>query len=347
MASSSRDKLRDMITTRYVRSATDVEREKHEVETVRAGSSLLQPQHSDRCKEDVIEEAGEDVVLSEGNNYRPIHRIHETPKLVAKRATSIIRDEAAKVLHVIQNTPIEKIRKERYDYYSQRWFHTTRGSEMELIEYVLLHPNHRPFFFAMQCRHLEIEDVSRLVLTSLLSEPRERGQCLARFAIKTTIDMPFRVLFSLLETMTAENDGFQLTDGVVHAMLKEAGGNSRRLQTDKCKEYGELEPELDEKRLMTSRATLTCSVKGKRHVQMQVTYYNNAGRLDMNGRHTRNRYIELEQTVKCMNRRVQIAEQYNILVEYDIEDEMTPLRMGAAPVDDLIEYLASGLLDDE
>uniref|UniRef100_A0A8R1HIE2 Uncharacterized protein n=1 Tax=Caenorhabditis japonica TaxID=281687 RepID=A0A8R1HIE2_CAEJA len=185
--------------------------------------------------------------------------------------------------------------------------------------------------------------------TSLLSGPRETGQCLARFAIKTAVDMPFKTLFELLESLAAENDEFQLSDCMVFATLIEQHGRrniTHRLRTDNCKEYGELEPDLDmQGKLMSSRATLTCSARGQKHVLTQITYMNNAsGRIDST---SRNRYIEMEQTVKCINRRVLIAEEQNTLIEYEMEDEMIPLQMGIPPVEDLIEYLRGEDLDDE
>lgn len=345
MSSVPRSKLRDLLITRYVPKEEDVETES--LETPRAGCSVLQPKRTVQ-NEDIIEEQGEDVELVEDENYRSVHRIDETPKLVIKKQNiPRLRDEAAKVLRNIQMTPAETIRTEKYDFYSQRWFHTSRESEIALAEYVLLHPNHRPFLFTMQCRHIEIEDLSELILKSLLSEPRETGQCLARFAIQTPTEMPFRVLFSILEEMVAENKGFQLSDGVVTASVVQSNGNKTsdyRLKTDKCKEYGELEPELDEQgQLMASTATITCSVEGKRHVRTTISYRNNCRTKNPN---TRSRYIELEQTVKSMNRRVLIIEDPIELVEFEVEKDMIPLKQGVPSVGDLISFLESSGLED-
>lgn len=164
MTSSSRAAFRELITTRYVRNSSEIDTEENELETARAGCSVLQSQDP-RHPEDVIENGGEDVVLTEDENYRAIHRIDETPKLIAKRPVSVrVRDEAVKVLRNLRESRPEDLRSTRYDYYSQRWFHTTRNSELELAEHVLLHPNHRPCVFTMQCRHLKIEDITRLVL---------------------------------------------------------------------------------------------------------------------------------------------------------------------------------------
>ncbi|CAL2036317.1 unnamed protein product [Caenorhabditis brenneri] len=347
MSSISRAALREMIVTRYVPPEEDFEVESLEVP--RAGCSVLQPKRAIH-NEDIIENQGEDVELVEDDNYRTVHRIDETPKLVAKKQNPLprIRDEAAKVLRNIQNTPAETIRTERFDFFSQRWFHTSRESEKALAEYVLLHPNHRPFFFTMQCRHFEIEDLSGLILTSLLSEPRETGQCLARFAIQTTVDMPFKVLFSILERMVIENEGFQLSDGVVTASLMKPHGNrtsTYRLKTDKCKEYGELEPELDEHgQMIASSASITCSVEGKRHVQTTISYRNNSR---VKNSSSRNRYIEFEQTVKCMNRRVMIIEDQNELVEFEVDSDMISLKNGVPPVGDLITFLRSKEMNDD
>lgn len=48
-----------------------------------------------------------------------------------------------------------------------------------------------------------------------------------------------------------------------------------------------------------------------------------------------------------MNRRVLIAEEQNKCFEFEVEDDMTSLKMGVPPVEDLIEFLKSGELDDE
>ncbi|KAF1762287.1 hypothetical protein GCK72_010549 [Caenorhabditis remanei] len=338
MASLPRSALRELLVTRYVPKIEDIEVE--EVETARAGCSVLQPKRTLQ-NEDIIEAQGEDVELVEDENYRSVHRIDETPKLIVKKPNvSQLRDEAVKVLRNLKKTPAETLRLERYEYLVQRWFHTSRESEKELVEYVLLHPNHRPYLFTMQCRHIYIEDLAGIILKSLLSEPRETGQCLARFAIQTTIEMPFAVLYSVLENMVAENEGFQLSDGIVTASILSQRGNrsiTHRLKTDKCKEYGQLEPELDNNGgLIASTASIRCSVKGKQHVEMQVVYRNNSSSKNPTAR---NRYIELEQTVKCMNRRVLIMEEQNELVEFEVEKDMIPLKNGVPPVDDLISFL--------
>lgn len=345
MASLPRSELLKLITTHYVPKREDFEIE--QLETVRAGSSVLQPQRS-LHNEDIIEGQGEDVELVEDENYRAVHRIDETPKLIVKKpAVSQLRDEAVKVLRNLQKAPVATLRAERFDFFSTRWFHTSRESEKELVEYVLLHPNQRPYFFTMQCRQVHIEDLPGFILKSLLTEPRETGQCLARFAIQTKTDMPFKVLYGLLEEMVTVNEGFQLSDEVIIASIMPPGCNRksmRRLQTNNCKEYGELEPELDEQgQLMSSWATITCSVKGKRHVQVQITYRNNSSSRSQT---LRSRYIELEQTVKCMNRRVLIVEEKTELFEFEIEKDMIPLKDGIPPVDDLISFLRSSELDE-
>ncbi|PIC42390.1 hypothetical protein B9Z55_009485 [Caenorhabditis nigoni] len=336
MASLPRSVLRDMLVTRYIPNTEEVKRE--ELETVRAGCSVLQPKRA-LHNEDLIEGNGEDVELVEDENYQSVHRIDETPKLIVKRQP-IIRDEAAKVLNILQKTPVETLRTEKHDYFMTRWFHTSRDSEKELVEYVLLHPNHRPYFFAMQCRQLPIDDLPELILKSLLSEPKETGQSLARFAIRTTTVMPFHVLYELLENMVVQNEGFQISDEIITASITPPGGNrktTRRLQTKNCKEYGELEPDLDEHGdLVASTASITCSVEGKRHVQVQITYANNS-----NSRGSRIKFIELEQTVRCMNRRVLIVEEPAELVEFEVEKDMIPLKDGVPPVEDLISYLRS------
>uniref|UniRef100_A0A8R1ELE0 Uncharacterized protein n=1 Tax=Caenorhabditis japonica TaxID=281687 RepID=A0A8R1ELE0_CAEJA len=129
MASSSsllsRDELRQLVTTRFVPKPEEIDLEK--VEILRAGCSVLQP-ISPRNEDNHIERVdGEDGIVLE-EDHRAIHRIDETPKLVTKRVHSSvipIRDEAIKVLRNLQTTPAESLREERYDFYSQRWFHTT------------------------------------------------------------------------------------------------------------------------------------------------------------------------------------------------------------------------------
>uniref|UniRef100_A0A1I7TMT0 BAH domain-containing protein n=1 Tax=Caenorhabditis tropicalis TaxID=1561998 RepID=A0A1I7TMT0_9PELO len=345
MSSGSRSRLQELLVTRYVAKREEIEGDC--LETPRAGCSVFQPQNS-VYNEDAIEQQGEDVELVEDENYRTVHRIDETPKLVTKRQNiTRIRDEAVKVLRNIQNTPSESIRAERYDYFSLRWFHTTRESEKELAYYVLQHPNHRPYFFTMQCRHIEIEDLPELILKSLLSEPRETGQCLARFAIQTTNVMPFSVLYHLLEGMVAENEGFQLSDQVVTASVIESSGKrttSYRFKTDECKKYGELEPELDEQGdLIASAASITCSIEGKRHVQTVITYRNNSRAKNPTAR---NRYIEVEQTVKCMNKRVLIVENKAEVVEFEVDKEMIPLKHGIPPIGNLISFLETEDIED-
>ncbi|CCD68716.1 MEiosis-to-MItosis transition associated [Caenorhabditis elegans] len=344
MSAPSRTVLRDLTATRYVANYAEEDR----LETARAGCSSLPPQPN--INHDVIIEGhGEDVELVEDENYCSVHRIDETPKLVDKKPSkTIIRDEAVKVLRHIQTVPIENLRLKRYDYFSQRWFHTTRESEKALVEHVFLHPNQRPHYFAAQCRKLSVEDISSLILTSLLTEPKETGQNVARFAIQTTNEMSFQTLFALLEQLEKENERFQMTDSFVVATLIRSQTKrtiTRLLRTTHCREYGNLEPGLDSQgRLMTSTASITCSIRGKRHVETRIVYKNNSSTRDP---FRRNRYIELEQTVKCMNRRVLIVEEPVEIHEFEVEKDMISLENGIAPVDDLISFLETFELDEE
>ncbi|CAB60601.1 MEiosis-to-MItosis transition associated [Caenorhabditis elegans] len=343
MSAPSRTVLRELTATRYV---VNYNEEDH-LETARAGCSALPPQPN--INHDVIIEGhGEDVELVDDQNYRSLHRIDETPKLVDKKPSkTVIRDEAVKVLRSIQTMPIESLRLKRYDFFSQRWFNTTRESEKALVEHVLLHPNQRPHYFAAQCRMLLVEDISSLILTSFLAEPKETGQNVVRFAIQATTEMPFHLLFAMLEQLEMENEGFQMTDSFVVATLNRSQGRTttRHLRTTNCREYGNLEPGLDSQgRLMASTASITCSIRGKRHVETRIVYNNNSNARNTSGR---SRYIELEQTVKCKNRRVLIVEDPVEIHEFEIEKDMIPLGKGIVPVEDLITFLETFKLDEE
>ncbi|CAB07219.1 MEiosis-to-MItosis transition associated [Caenorhabditis elegans] len=344
MSAPSRTVLRELTATKYVANYTD----EYQLETARAGCSALPPQPNIN-HDAIIEGHGEDVELVEDKNYRSLHRIDETPKLVDKKPSkAIIRDEAVKVLRDIQTMPIENLRLKRYDFFSQRWFNTTRESEKALVEHVLLHPNQRPHYFAAQCRMLSAEDISSLILTSLLAEPKETGQNVVRFAIQAKTAMPFQQLFAILEKLEMEIEGFQMTDSFVVATLIRSQSKStttRRLRTTNCREYGNLEPGLDSQgRLMASTASITCSIRGKRHVETRIVYNNNSSARDPFRRY---RYIELEQTVKCMNRRVQIVEEPVEFHEFEVENDMVSLRNGMVLVDDLISFLETFELDEE
>ncbi|CAI5442700.1 unnamed protein product [Caenorhabditis angaria] len=304
------------------------------------------PQHGENEEVEKVEasRAGGDIDMTDGRNDedvrlvedRPLHGVTDTPKLIAKPTRDRkLRDEAAKVLLKLKNEPAEQLRLEKYDYYNSRWFNTTQESELELIEYVLLNPNARPSHFAIQSRRLNISDVENLILTSLLAPPQSKGQSLARFAIKCTEELGFKKLWKIVNKLKKENDGMKITDGKVVATLIEDVGFrpkvTHRLSTERLEEYAELEEGLDE--------------HGKRHVQTQITYLNN-GYTRMNGTQ-RTKYIELEQTVKCMNRRVLIAEDRNESVEFEVDDDMTSLRDASPIVEDLIDYLRSEEIIEE
>ncbi|CAI5451485.1 unnamed protein product [Caenorhabditis angaria] len=332
-----RQDVRDLLTTRYVPQHGEHE-ECEKVEAYRAGGDI-----------DMIDGRNdEDVCLVED---RPLHGVADTPKLIAKPAReSRSRDEAVKVLLKLKKGPVEQLRLEKYDYYNSRWFNTTQETELELINYVLLNPNARPSHFAIQSRRLNICDVENIILTSLLAPPQSNGQSLARFAIKCTEELGFKKLWEIVNRLKEQNDGMMITDGKVVATLIEDVGFmpkvTHRLSTERLEEYAELERGLDEHgELMSSRVYLTCSIQGKRHVQTQITYLNN-GCSRMNGT-KRTKYIELEQTVKCMNRRVLIAEDRNESVEFEVDEDMTSLREAQPIVEDLIDYLRSDMIIEE
>ncbi|EGT32639.1 hypothetical protein CAEBREN_30103 [Caenorhabditis brenneri] len=341
MSSPCRSMFRELLTTRW---RTDIS-EEDEIETVRAGYSALQPNRSTN-EENIIEGREENVELVDDENYQIFHRNEETPKLIQKRTSCVTRDEASNVLRTLMSTPKENLIAERCDLFSQKWFHSTRDTEKKLIEYIFLNPNNRPYFFTMQSRNIQIEDIGDLILKSLLSEPRETGQCLARIAIKTPTDMPFTVLLDVLVKLGAENDGFQLSDSAVTAKLIDTidfEDITHKLMTEELRKYGYLEHKLDsEGHRISSCASITCSIRGKRHVEMRIVYTNRPTRRNI----SRNRYIELEQTVRSMDRRVVIVEERKEVVEYENDADMIPLKEGLEPVKNLISYLETGDLGE-